>query len=559
MNRVWPAFTVAGAMIAHIDMLPLTFIAVVVNMACFGFTVMYASSITADMWTRLLLMAAVAMLLLGIAWNLDRSIRGGFLLIWEAELQKGNLQGLLSAAEAVVADQEVAKDIEERKQIFISYKHKDVKAAETIVTYLEAQGWSVWIDKEGIKAGADWRGAIADGIKHSVALIFLVTPDSVTSKYCKEEVYFASCCKKAIFPVVIVNPGEALTGGMQLILSRIQWTFADEEGQLAEALPKILEKIAQVGTSADSVAATRESLASFQNQHDSNRALSSRQGPKRQAGSRQSILLGSDQERQIFVTFPEEFRAYWIAMQAELKTWGFMLHLQKPRTSGVSHMDADAIVIDASSVVVLALYATKDAATSEAVHYAYEADIPIIPVKGEENLDISPAMEMILLNKPAVDVTSCTKECAARLIARALLSATLESVLEQAPQTIRKGAAARRGSVMRLSQQEGFDINDVSALSERPLVSTKDITTPDAAAQQRVQQAMHRPKGRSLSTSGLARFVKSRSDRQGSRRREQTFVKAVSEVKRATAAAAAGSKQRSPQSPVAKLSRRFSD
>ena len=205
------------------------------------------------------------------------------------------------------------------------------------------------------------------------------------------------------------------------------------------------------------------------------------------------------------------------------------------------------------------MYATKDAATSEAVHYAYEADIPIIPVKGEENLDISPAMEMILLNKPAVDVTSCTKECAARLIARALLSATLESVLEQAPQTIRKGAAARRGSVMRLSQQEGFDINDVSALSERPLVSTKDITTPDAAAHQRVQQAMHRPKGRSLSTSGLARFVKSRSDRQGSRRREQTFVKAVSEVKRATAAAAAGSKQRSPQSPVAKLSRRFSD
>ena len=223
LNRVWPSFALIACMIIRLDMIQLLCLAVTINGACFTFSIVFAATgMSRDMGIDFLLMVVVALFLLGVACSLDRTERTSFLLIWESELQKGNLNVLLKAAELSRDDEEdPAEDGRDRRQMFISYKHEDVEVADQVVNLLEARGWSVWIDKKGISAGSDWRNAIADGIKASVAMLFLVTPNAVRSKYCKEEVYYASCCKIPIFPLVITDPGDTVTGGMKLILSRI--------------------------------------------------------------------------------------------------------------------------------------------------------------------------------------------------------------------------------------------------------------------------------------------------------------------------------------------------
>ena len=80
----------------------------------------------------------------------------------------------------------------------------------------------MWIDT-AITPGSDWRQDIAAAIETSIAVVFVVSPGAVTSRYCKEELYYASALGKPIFPVVHKDAFGDLKGGVQTILQRIQW------------------------------------------------------------------------------------------------------------------------------------------------------------------------------------------------------------------------------------------------------------------------------------------------------------------------------------------------
>jgi hypothetical protein len=89
----------------------------------------------------------------------------------------------------------------------------------------------VWIDTK-ITPGQDWRNDIAQAIQQSVVVIFIVTPEAVKSKYCKEEIYYASKLKKQIIPIVLTDSFSHMNGGIKIILQRIQWidfTKANED------------------------------------------------------------------------------------------------------------------------------------------------------------------------------------------------------------------------------------------------------------------------------------------------------------------------------------------
>jgi len=77
------------------------------------------------------------------------------------------------------------------KDVFVSYKHEEKDFAFAVVDHLEGNGFSVWIDKQGIDAGNDWRQEIMDGIEHAMVLVFIESPDSVDSKFCREELEWA--------------------------------------------------------------------------------------------------------------------------------------------------------------------------------------------------------------------------------------------------------------------------------------------------------------------------------------------------------------------------------
>lgn len=80
----------------------------------------------------------------------------------------------------------------------------------------------MWIDKS-IRPGNDWRADIAEAIDRCTAFVFILSPHSLQSRYCREELYFAHVKAKPVFPILTEQVWGLLHGGVKLILQRIQW------------------------------------------------------------------------------------------------------------------------------------------------------------------------------------------------------------------------------------------------------------------------------------------------------------------------------------------------
>lgn len=68
-------------------------------------------------------------------------------------------------------------------RLMISYRHQDSAFAFKLETDLRRAGFIVWIDRQ-INGASDWRDNIAEAIQNATAVVCIITPLSVTSKYC---------------------------------------------------------------------------------------------------------------------------------------------------------------------------------------------------------------------------------------------------------------------------------------------------------------------------------------------------------------------------------------
>ena len=125
--------------------------------------------------------------------------------------------------------------------IMISYSHKDLDFAIKLEKNLTLIGFKVWMDTE-IIPGDDWRANIAKAIEKSLAVVFIMSPTSVKSKYCKEEIYYALNIKVPIFPIVYQDSWSALSKGIKLVLQRIQWIRFDKM-EFEAALIKLVDRL----------------------------------------------------------------------------------------------------------------------------------------------------------------------------------------------------------------------------------------------------------------------------------------------------------------------------
>ena len=94
---------------------------------------------------------------------------------------------------------------------FISYSRRDAVFVEGLAAALEGRGKTVWLDTEGIEAGEVFPLALQRAIEGSDAFVFVITPDSVASRFCTQEIEHAQTLGKRILPVLRIKvPDEAL-------------------------------------------------------------------------------------------------------------------------------------------------------------------------------------------------------------------------------------------------------------------------------------------------------------------------------------------------------------
>jgi len=103
--------------------------------------------------------------------------------------------------------------------IFISYSHKDAPKVSKYIDALQKNGFRVWYDA-GIEAGSEWPEYIEEHLKNSAAVLVFMTPNTVESRNCRNEINFALELEKEML-IVYLEETELLKG-MRLQLNSTQ-------------------------------------------------------------------------------------------------------------------------------------------------------------------------------------------------------------------------------------------------------------------------------------------------------------------------------------------------
>src|SRR4051812_38184466 len=86
--------------------------------------------------------------------------------------------------------------------IFISYSRRDKTYVQKLNDALKARGKETWVDWEGILPSADWLKEIYTAIENADAVVYILSPDSVASEVCGQEINHALVNNKRVVPVV---------------------------------------------------------------------------------------------------------------------------------------------------------------------------------------------------------------------------------------------------------------------------------------------------------------------------------------------------------------------
>lgn len=86
---------------------------------------------------------------------------------------------------------------------FLSYATEDKAQMQVVREALMREGFTVWTNLTDIRAGIDFQTAINQGIEASDTVVYLISPDSLTSEYCQAEIEYAEELNKRILPIII--------------------------------------------------------------------------------------------------------------------------------------------------------------------------------------------------------------------------------------------------------------------------------------------------------------------------------------------------------------------
>jgi len=123
---------------------------------------------------------------------------------------------------------------------FISYARRNKTFVQRLNQAFQNAKREVWVDWEGIPLNADWRQEIYRGIEAADNFVFVLSPDSVASQVCKEEIEHAIDNNKRLVPIVCE---EVSYDQVHPELAKLNWIFFREEDDFDTAFSKLLDTL----------------------------------------------------------------------------------------------------------------------------------------------------------------------------------------------------------------------------------------------------------------------------------------------------------------------------
>ncbi|HEY0321387.1 MAG TPA: TIR domain-containing protein [Pyrinomonadaceae bacterium] len=93
--------------------------------------------------------------------------------------------------------------------VFISYSKKDRDFVQRLYRNLQKSKRKSWIDQNDVLPTEEWLKAIRSGIEGADNFIFVISPDSVISSYCNDEIKHAVRYNKRIIPILWRDVNES--------------------------------------------------------------------------------------------------------------------------------------------------------------------------------------------------------------------------------------------------------------------------------------------------------------------------------------------------------------
>lgn len=123
---------------------------------------------------------------------------------------------------------------------FISYCRRNKSFVQKLNEAFQAAQRSTWVDWEGIPLNADWRQEIYRGIEAADNFVFVLSPDSVASQVCGEEIEHAIAHNKRLIPIVCE---EVSYDRVHPELAKLNWIFFLDQAGFDTAFHKLLETL----------------------------------------------------------------------------------------------------------------------------------------------------------------------------------------------------------------------------------------------------------------------------------------------------------------------------
>ena len=128
-------------------------------------------------------------------------------------------------------------DIEDNV-IFISYSRNDKSLVYPIVEQIEKElGIKCWIDLNGIKSGEEFEEIIIQAIDECKIVLFMLSDNSLKSKWTKREVYYAEDEGKRIIPVLV--DGDKLRGWYKFHFGNVDYIDIRSKEQIEKLISNL--------------------------------------------------------------------------------------------------------------------------------------------------------------------------------------------------------------------------------------------------------------------------------------------------------------------------------
>lgn len=126
--------------------------------------------------------------------------------------------------------------------VFISYSRRDSDFVRRLHAALSAEQRDVWVDWEDIPLTANWWREICAAIEAANTFIFIISPDSVTSEVCRNEVEHAVQNNKRFIPLLYRDISSVDKSVIHRAIQAHNWIPFSAEG-FDSALPLLLNAL----------------------------------------------------------------------------------------------------------------------------------------------------------------------------------------------------------------------------------------------------------------------------------------------------------------------------